>query len=175
MIRRGFTIVELVITITIMGILLTLAVVGLNATQVNARDAERKGDVEAIGLHLENYYNSNYDASNFIGGRYLEAGYISESGLKEYLPDLDLKNVRAPGVDLSQPVSFIPATNTITTTAGIQPKPSSTNDVYVYQPLTVNGALCIDPFISGECRRFNIYYYEEASDTIKMVTSKHQA
>ncbi|MGH7218359.1 MAG: type II secretion system protein [Candidatus Microsaccharimonas sp.] len=175
MIQRGFTVVELVITITIMGILLTLAVVGLNATQVNARDSERKGDVEAISLHLETYYSSNYDETQFIGGRYLESGYISEADLKKFLPDLDLKNVRAPGVELNQPISLVAATNTVTTTAGILPKPSSTNDVYVYQPLTVNGALCVDPFISGECRRFNIYYYEEASDTIKMVTSKHQA
>lgn len=36
--RRGFTIVELIITITIMGILLTLAVVNVGTTQLNARD-----------------------------------------------------------------------------------------------------------------------------------------
>lgn len=171
MIQRGFTIVELVITITVMGILLTLAVVGLSATQVNARDSERKGDVEAISLHLETFYNSNYDESQSIGGSYLQTVNLSEANLNKFLPDLDLKNVHAPGVDLSQPASLVPATTTVTTTAGILPKPSKTNDVYVYQPLTASGALCT----SGECRRFNMYYYEESSNTIKMVTSKHQA
>lgn len=58
MTRRGFTIVELIITITIMGILLTLAVVNVNATQVSARDDQRKADVEAIANHLESFYAS---------------------------------------------------------------------------------------------------------------------
>ena len=53
MTRRGFTIVELVITITIMGILLTVAIVNLNATQANGRDAERRGDVESLALNIE--------------------------------------------------------------------------------------------------------------------------
>jgi prepilin-type N-terminal cleavage/methylation domain-containing protein len=173
--RRGFTIVELVITITIMGILLTLAVVGLGATQVNARDTERKGDIEAIGLHLENFYNSDYDEANFIGGRYLATTQITEPQLKNLIPDLDPKSIRAPGVDAGQPISIVPATNTITTVAGILPKPSSASDKYVYQPLTATGTLCTDPVTSGECRRFNLYYYEESSNTIKMVTSKHQS
>ncbi len=174
MMQRGFTIVELVITITIMGILLTLAVVGLNATQVNARDAERKADVEAIALHLENYYNSNYDETQSIGGQYLDTTRITETALKQYLPDLDLKNVRAPGVDLSQPVSITAATNTITTTTGVAPQPSSASDRYVYQPLTATGTLCTNSS-TQECRRFNLYYYEESTNTVKMVTSKHQA
>lgn len=53
---RGFTIVELIITITIMGILLTLAVVGLSTTQVKARDDERATDVQAIQSNLESVY-----------------------------------------------------------------------------------------------------------------------
>jgi prepilin-type N-terminal cleavage/methylation domain-containing protein len=58
MIRQGFTVVELIITITIMGILLLLTVVGVNATQLTARDDERVGDVEAIGNNLEAIYGS---------------------------------------------------------------------------------------------------------------------
>jgi prepilin-type N-terminal cleavage/methylation domain-containing protein len=56
MIRRGFTVVELIITITIMGILLLLTVVNVNASQVSARDNERVGDVEAIQANLESVY-----------------------------------------------------------------------------------------------------------------------
>ena len=58
MTRRGFTIVELVITITIMGILLTVAIVNLNATQANGRDAERRGDGESHAINIE-CYNTN--------------------------------------------------------------------------------------------------------------------
>lgn len=58
MMRRGFTIVELIITITIMGILLTLAVVNVAATQVKARDDERKSDVQTISTYLNTFYTS---------------------------------------------------------------------------------------------------------------------
>lgn len=58
MVRRGFTIVELLIVIAIMGILLVLAVVNVRSTQITARDTERKGDVEAISLAMDNFYRT---------------------------------------------------------------------------------------------------------------------
>jgi prepilin-type N-terminal cleavage/methylation domain-containing protein len=62
MIRRGFTIIELIITITIMGILLTLAVVSVSATQMKARDDQRVSSAQAIGSYLDIFYVSG--ASN---------------------------------------------------------------------------------------------------------------
>ena len=56
MTRRGFTIVELIITITIMGILLTLAVVSVGSTQLKARDDKRTSSVQAIGNYLDDFY-----------------------------------------------------------------------------------------------------------------------
>lgn len=64
MIQRGYTIVELIITITIMGILLTLAVVGVNSTLVRARDDERKADIESVQSHLESYYQNGFSRSS---------------------------------------------------------------------------------------------------------------
>jgi prepilin-type N-terminal cleavage/methylation domain-containing protein len=58
MYRRGFTIVELIVTITIMGILLVLAVVAVSSTQLSARDQERAADVEAIKSNLEAIYTN---------------------------------------------------------------------------------------------------------------------
>lgn len=66
MMKRGFTIVELIITITIMGILLTLAVVSVNSTQLQARDAERKTDVESVQAYLESYYTTGLSAATSI-------------------------------------------------------------------------------------------------------------
>lgn len=175
MIRRGFTVVELVITITIMGILLTLAVVNLNATQANARDVERKGDAESIATHMENYYrNQNPDLAYGGGGTYLGTTHLNDNDLKLRLPDLDLKSTRSPGNDVEDPTNLVAATNAITTETGIAPLPSSTNDVYVYQPLTANGGLCALPLEGAECRRFNLYYYQETSDTVVKIMSKHQ-
>lgn len=73
--RRGFTVVEMIITVTIMGILLTLAVVSVNTSQVKARDDERKTDVAAIANYLEAFFNTGTNnTTNF--GRYPTTGLI---------------------------------------------------------------------------------------------------
>jgi len=63
--RRGFTIVELIITISIMAILLTLGTISLSGSQANGRDSERKTDIESLSQHLETFYaagTNNYEA-----------------------------------------------------------------------------------------------------------------
>ena len=65
--RRGFTIVELLIVITIMGILLVLGVANLRSSQISARDSERKTDIDSIALHLDTYYTSGSDYSTTFG------------------------------------------------------------------------------------------------------------
>lgn len=71
--RRGFSIVELVVVMTIMAILLGIGIFGLQKSQANARDAERRSDVEAMMRGLEERYkNGNpiayYDEGTGIPG-----------------------------------------------------------------------------------------------------------
>ncbi len=170
MMRRGFTIVEVAITITIMGILLTLAVINLNSTQANARDTERKGDVASLGLNLESFYaNQNHNIPT-SGGSYLGLNFMNDADIQTYLPNLDPKSTHAPDVSLDDPMSVVVATNTSTSPSGILPQPSKNNDVYVYQPLTASRTLCL----SGDCRSFNIYYFQEADGQVHVLTSKRQ-
>lgn len=177
MMRRGFTVVELVITIAIMGILLTLAVVNLNSTQANARDNERKSDVENIALQIENYYTNN-DSSVFMsGGTYLGTSYIYDSvdGIRTFLPDIETSSLYSPSSDQTGTISLVEATNTTTNPSSILPTPSANNDIYVYQSLASDGGICIDPFITaGGCRKFNIFYYQETTNTVEVITSKRQ-
>ncbi|MCD8561460.1 prepilin-type N-terminal cleavage/methylation domain-containing protein [Candidatus Saccharibacteria bacterium] len=173
MYSRGFTIVEIVITITIMGILLVLAVVNLSSSQVNSRDAERKGDIEAIALHLESYYaneSSGSQGQTSAGGTY--PGTTQIANATSIMPDIDPKSLHAPNVSLDDPMSLTPATNATQTVAGISPSPTISQ--YVYQPLTKSGALCATPTATDECRKFNLYYRLEADDTVYKVTSKNQ-
>jgi prepilin-type N-terminal cleavage/methylation domain-containing protein len=66
MTRRGFTIVELIIVITIVGILLTLAVVSLNGTQAKARDDERRTDIQSIATTLESVYTGGVSSDGSL-------------------------------------------------------------------------------------------------------------
>lgn len=53
--RRGFTLVELLITIMIIGILVTIATFGVRQAQQSARDGRRRSDLENLAVALELY------------------------------------------------------------------------------------------------------------------------
>lgn len=56
---RGFTIIELLVVIVVIGILVGLLLPNLFSTQQRGRDADRKNDLKAIQQQLEAYYNDN--------------------------------------------------------------------------------------------------------------------
>jgi prepilin-type N-terminal cleavage/methylation domain-containing protein len=56
---KGFTIVELLIVIVVIGILATLVIVTFTGIQQKARDSKRKTDIAAVQAALESYYSSN--------------------------------------------------------------------------------------------------------------------
>src|SRR5882762_5143552 len=56
---KGFTIVELLIVIVVIGILATLVIVTFTGIQQKARDSKRKTDLGAVQASLESYYSSN--------------------------------------------------------------------------------------------------------------------
>ena len=57
--KNGFTLLELLVVIGIIGILVALASVSYAATQVSARDSRRKQDLVAMQSALEQYYSAN--------------------------------------------------------------------------------------------------------------------
>ncbi len=54
--NKGFTLVELMIVITVIAILATIAVVSFTRVQKQARDTKRKGDLRALATGLQAYY-----------------------------------------------------------------------------------------------------------------------
>ena len=57
--NRGFTIIELLIVIVVIGILAALVIVTYNGIQQKARDTERKTDIKALQGHMEAYWADN--------------------------------------------------------------------------------------------------------------------
>ena len=57
--QRGFTIVELLIVIVVIGILAALVITTFNGIQQKGRDTERQTDIKALHGQLEAYYAQN--------------------------------------------------------------------------------------------------------------------
>lgn len=172
MLKRGFTMVEIVIVIAIMGVLLTLAVASISTAQANSRDAERKADVDALSSNLESFYRTGSTGAGSTGRYPSTVITTNEATLRSLLRDIDLKAVTAPNA-ASVVTSFVAATNEVQTVSGVTPQP--TIGQYVYQPLQVNGSgwsLCTAE--TQECRKYNIYYRLETNSSVQMATSKSQ-
>ncbi len=63
---KGFTIVELLIVIVVIGILAAIVIVAYNGVQQRARDSRRQNDVQSLTQALELYYldNGQYPAGS---------------------------------------------------------------------------------------------------------------
>lgn len=67
--KKGFTLFELLVSISIIGILTALGVVSFSAAQKKARDSRRIQDMDAIQKALESYYSqNNYKYPTTVGG-----------------------------------------------------------------------------------------------------------
>ena len=63
--KNGFTLLELLVVISIIGILVALGAVAFSTAQKTGRDAKRRGDRKAVQNAFEQYYsqNSGYSAT----------------------------------------------------------------------------------------------------------------
>lgn len=76
--RSGFTLMELLIVIAIIGILVSVAVVSYGSAQKKSRDSRRISDMKAVQSAWEQYYadnSANYPATCTISTTYLPGGF----------------------------------------------------------------------------------------------------
>lgn len=66
-IEGGFTLVELLIVITILGILASIALVAFRSAQTRGRDAQRKSDLKQMNSALELFYADYQKYPNAVG------------------------------------------------------------------------------------------------------------
>jgi prepilin-type N-terminal cleavage/methylation domain-containing protein len=87
---KGFTIVELLIVIVVIGILATLVIVTFSGIQQRARDTQRQTDINAVQGHLEAYYAQT--------GTYPTLAMLNDTAFRaKYMKGLDPASMVDPG------------------------------------------------------------------------------
>ena len=85
--KKGFTLIELVVVISIIAILSTLALFGFSRVQASGRDATRAATMNSLRSALERYYadKQQYPAGNFVAAvqALANGGYISYSNVSD--------------------------------------------------------------------------------------------
>ncbi|NCU37808.1 prepilin-type N-terminal cleavage/methylation domain-containing protein [Candidatus Saccharibacteria bacterium] len=192
--RDGFTIVEVVIVMIIMAILLTLSTVSLVSSQVNARDTQRKADVENIARGLETRYrvgNPVVTAPLLSAGSYpateemrhimgasstsLTPNLVTDGYISKALPGATNDSFTSPKASSSRNLVLISAgcitsgtaenMTTINACVNADPEP------YYYESVAADGSICNG---TTTCVRYNLYYKLEKDGTIITVRSDRQ-
>lgn len=74
---QGFTLIELMVVITIIAVLSLIGIVAFTSVQKNARDARRRGDVDAIANALEANKGMNGDTYSTLTDSMFASGHIA--------------------------------------------------------------------------------------------------
>jgi prepilin-type N-terminal cleavage/methylation domain-containing protein len=104
--KRGFTLLELLVSVAIISILSAVGMVTYSEAQKFARDAKRKEDLKAIGVALELFYHTNKKYPNGVRAGCTFAGdwCISGNGRDPWIPELSTSYINTLPKD--------PSTNT---------------------------------------------------------------
>ncbi len=90
--KKGFTLIEVLVVIAIIGILASIIIVSTNGVRSKARDSKRVFDTQQITTALEAYYDKNKAYPTFI-----TFGQVLDDGSRTYLSEVP--NNPEPRVD----------------------------------------------------------------------------
>ena len=136
---NGFTIVELLVVIVVIGILSTIGYVVYAGAQKDARDSQKAAKMTVISAALEEYYDEN--------GEYPSCEDMTSATAGDIL-DIDQSNFIAPGDAPSDNNSFVENCTSIN------------EDDDSYDEFLYDGEGCYEDF----CLEYDLEYQEESDD-----------
>lgn len=147
--QSGFTIIELLIVIAIIGILATLVLTNFQGAQAKGRDTVRQNDVNAMYQKLEEYYNEN-------GGYPNEA--ITLANATTLFPGIDVGAVTYEASDGTD--TAVSTTFTDGAALAADPDPDDTTE-YI---LALYGAGCDGTTATNRCASYVVASFQEVND-----------
>lgn len=158
--KSAFTVVELLVVISIIAVLSAVAVFAYNGAQKDSRDSTRKGNVTVISEGLERYYEKN--------GEYPSVASLINS------------NPANTGSAVASKLSITPASLTtprmpssLTNALAAGPDPVNDSIVYVGSSDADNDQCQND--VNGGCDQFTLKYTEEATGETMIIESRHRS
>jgi|SRR5690606_27872544 len=149
--RRGFTIVEIVIIIAVIGILVGIASLSFASVQRDTRDSQREATVNLIAKALERYHDEN---GEYPSVRSLVNDHSENTG-QAVAAKLGLK----PS-DLKMPGTPESITNPLSSS-------SSNDDQIIYEGDDLDWFSCVNS-VDGGCFSFMLTYKKESGETVSV-------
>lgn len=137
----GFTIVELLIVIVVIGILAAITIVAFNGIQDRARDTQRVQDIQSIVKSLElykttyGYYPAAVSTPNAGGWEVSHDGTSSTNFLSPLVTGGTVAKVPLDPIN----------SGVVTSTTSLTPSWSTNNKLYFYHRYTAGGSGSCDP------------------------------
>ena len=150
----GFTIVELLIVIILIGILSTISIMSFSRVQASSRDTERSSKINILAEALEKYYDQN--------GEYPSCTAMSQPAdviISDVLKGTNADTLRAPSANSG--------TNSILASCG---NLALGNDAISY--IGDGSSTCLT---GQNCVEWTLKYYNEETNSIKTVSSRRKA
>lgn len=175
--RLGFTVVEVIVVVTMIAILAGVGAVTYTGVQRQAREDERIADMEVMASYLETYYEEKGNYPSLLTFYYgAESGDPNKTFVQKFdvprsaLIDPADQDAAAPHYSYRGPG----------TAAGsyLQAATWPSSGIYTFLPYKSDGTVCTTPNdnwapqTTDPCTKYTLFYKDDAG-TLKQVQSKY--